>query len=286
MSLGLSSGIPRRTVGRASVGSCGPSKAPRGIWSSPVIHAVTRTWTTRSGSDISARGPAVASGSWRLPRERQGSSTSGSRLLLDEPELVSVGILEHRVRAPVFLRRRRRELDAELAQRLFFLLHVLRDEGDPGVPRFQRIESLAQVKGHVLVLRAHRDPMALMVSDFEAELLCIPLGRFLRIGHDESDCGEAHHGRGDSLAVHKGSGLAERLMAPRGMCRTWRPLAGLRSRRPSRGSSVRARVGTSWPSGCMAPSLAARTVRIPMLTCSSSFDANGRRSITSYETAS
>src|SRR5256712_3186339 len=199
MSLGLSRRIPRRTVGRASVGSCGPSKAPGGICSSPVIHAVSRTWTTRSGSDISSRGPAVASGSWRLPRERQGSSTSGSRLLLDEPELVPVGILEHRVGAPVFLRRRGRELDAELAQRLFFLLDVLRDEGDPGVPRFQRIVPLAQVKGHVLFLRAHRDPVALMIPDLEAELLLVPLGRFFPIGDAEGDRGEAEHGRGLSL---------------------------------------------------------------------------------------
>src|SRR5437870_13856634 len=48
----------------------------------------------------------------------------------------------------------------------------------------------------VLVLRGHGDPVALVVPDFEAELLRVPLGRFLRVGDDEGDRGKAYHGDG------------------------------------------------------------------------------------------
>src|SRR2546427_8840474 len=81
-------------------------------------------------------------------------------------------------------------------QGLLLHLDVLRDEGDPGVPRFQGMEAFAQVERDVLLLRCDGDPVALVISDLEPELLGVPFRRPLRVGYDQGDRGEAHHGNG------------------------------------------------------------------------------------------
>src|SRR5207249_1242950 len=118
------------------------------------------------------------------------------RLLLDQVELVPVRVLEHRVGGPVLLRRRGGELDTELPERGFFLLHIFRRERDTAVPGLEGVEALAQVKRDVLRLRCHRDPVTLVLSDLEAELLRVPFRRLLRVGYNQGDRGEAHHGNG------------------------------------------------------------------------------------------
>src|SRR3990172_1382037 len=120
----------------------------------------------------------------RIPEDMNPARTPS---LFEEPEFVSVGILEGCVRAPVRLRGGNCKLDAQPAEGHLVLLHVLRGERDPGVPRLQVVEALAQVERDVLLPRRDRDPVALVVPDLEPKLLLVPLRRLLRIRHDEGD---------------------------------------------------------------------------------------------------
>src|SRR3989442_13067265 len=115
------------------------------------------------------------------------------RLLRDQGAPVPVRVLGHRICGPVLPRRRGGKLDAEFPEGGFFFLRIFGCERDPAVAGLQRIEALAQVERDVLRLRCHGDPVTLVLSDLEAELLRVPFRRLLRVGYDQGDRGEAHH---------------------------------------------------------------------------------------------
>src|SRR6267378_1315570 len=126
--------------------------------------------------------------------------------LLEDVELVPVGVLEHRVGGPVFLRGRGRELDACPSEGGLLFLHVFRGKGDPRVSRLELVEPRAEVEGDVLLLGGDRDPMALVLADLEAEHVLVPLRGLQGVRHDDGDGCEAEHGRRDSVPLHKHDG--------------------------------------------------------------------------------
>src|SRR3989442_12175162 len=68
------------------------------------------------------------------------------------------------------------------------------------------MEAFAQVERDVLLLRCDGDPVALVITDLEPKFLGVPFRRPLRIGNDQGNRGEAHHGLGIRSPPIKPSG--------------------------------------------------------------------------------
>src|SRR5207247_9177379 len=75
------------------------------------------------------------------------------------------------------------------------------------------LDPIAHMARHVCPLRGDRDPMALMVTDFEAELLLVPFGGLLCIRDDQCDRCQAHAGP-DSVGTDKGDVMEGGFMGP------------------------------------------------------------------------
>src|SRR5438094_10609834 len=127
----------------------------------------------------------------------RGNSVLRCRLVLDHLELVPVGIGEPEDRAPIFLLRRLRDLDALLAESGLFLRGVGRGEH---VSRVALLGSgvRAQMEVDVRASRRDRDPVRERRRHAEPELVLPELRGPLLIPYDDRHRLELEHGRGNS----------------------------------------------------------------------------------------
>src|SRR5436189_3277250 len=127
----------------------------------------------------------------------RGNSVLRCRLVLDHLELVPRGISEPEDRAPIFLLRRLRDLDALLAESGLFLRGVGRAEH---VSRVAILGSgvRAQMEMDVRASRRDRDPVRERRHHAEPELVLPELRGPLLISYDDRHRLELEHGRGNS----------------------------------------------------------------------------------------
>src|SRR3990172_6402760 len=97
------------------------------------------------------------------------------RLILDDPELVPIGIGEHEGRAPVLLLDGSRDLDAVLAEPPFLAHDVLRREEETRVPLLPA-GVRTEMESNVRAPRRNRDPVRPGRHNTESDLLLPPRG--------------------------------------------------------------------------------------------------------------
>src|SRR5207244_10503074 len=101
--------------------------------------------------------------------------------ILVNPDVVTVGVLQHRETSPLGLGEVRLEFHTSLLEFLHRSLDVLRVKGDTRVPALKlALRLLAEVNLPVCALRPDRDPVPLD-RGLEAELLAVPLRRPLPV---------------------------------------------------------------------------------------------------------
>jgi NAD(P)-dependent dehydrogenase (short-subunit alcohol dehydrogenase family) len=115
-----------------------------------------------------------------------------SGLVLDDPELVPIGVGEHERRAPVLLLDGPRDLYAFPAKPPFLPHNVLRGEKESRVPLL-RAGIRTQVETDLGTPRRDRDPMRPRRCDAETDLVFPELRRLLLVPHDDRDRFEREH---------------------------------------------------------------------------------------------